>query len=103
MFTLGVCTQHLSAGGYILQYTIAFERAWDRLTKWVASGKFAPQNEEDIQCFLFHGVVVELGTARGVRTKASRGNLWLGTKHFPDLVLGLDPYELSLPKKNRPT
>jgi hypothetical protein len=61
------------------------------LTEWVTSGKFAPRNEEDIQCFLFHGIVVELGTALGVRTKASSGNLWLGTMHFPDLVLGLDP------------
>ena len=48
------------------------------LTEWVASGKFAPRNEEDIQCFLFHGIVLELGTALGVRTKASSGNLWLG-------------------------
>lgn len=79
-----------------MQYTIAFERAWDRLTDWVASGKFTPQNEEDIQCFLFHGIVVELGTARGVRTKASSGNLWLGTKHYPDLVLGLNPNEPEL-------
>ena len=55
-----------------------------------------PRNEEDIQCFLFHGIVVELGTALGVHTKASRGNLWLGTKHFPDLVLGLNPDEPEL-------
>jgi hypothetical protein len=60
------------------------------LTEWVNLGKFAPRNEEDIQCFLFHGIVVQLGTALGVHTKASRGNMWLGTKHFPDLVLGLD-------------
>ena len=66
------------------------------LTEWVASGKFAPRNEEDIQCFLFHGIVLELGTALGVRTKASSGNLWLGTKHFPDLVLGLSPDEPEL-------
>lgn len=54
-----------------MQYTVAFERAWAMLTEWVASGKFAPRNEEDIQCFLFHGIVVELDTALGVRTKAS--------------------------------
>ena len=72
-------------------YTHAFERAWNMLTEWVASGKFVPRNEEDIQCFLFHGMVVELGTALGVRTKASSGNTWIGTRHFPDLVLGLDP------------
>lgn len=79
-----------------MQYTIAFERAWDRLTEWVIAGKFSPRNEEDIQCFLYHGIVVELGTAVGIRTKASCGNLWLGTKHYPDLVLGLDPNEPEL-------
>lgn len=86
------------------QYTLAFDRAWSRLTEWVTSGKFAPQNEEDIQCFLFHGIVVELGTALGVRAKASRGSLWIGTKHFPDLVLGLDPEkpELVVEIKYRP-
>lgn len=78
------------------QYTDAFERAWVMLTEWVASGKFAPRNEEDIQCFLFHGIVVELGTALGVRAKASSGNLWLGAKRFPDLVLGLNPGEPEL-------
>ncbi|MDO9481070.1 MAG: hypothetical protein Q8S96_17830 [Hydrogenophaga sp.] len=78
------------------RYTAAFERAWYMLTEWVASGNFSPCNEEDIQCFLFHGIVVELGTAVGVRTKASSGNLWLGTKHFPDLVLGLNPKEPEL-------
>jgi hypothetical protein len=66
------------------------------LTEWATSGKFVPRNEEDIQCFLFHGLVVELGTALGVRTKATSGNLWLGTMHFPDLVLGLDPNEPEL-------
>jgi len=66
------------------------------LTEWVTLGKFAPRNEEDIQCFLFHGIVSKLGTAIGVRTKASSGNLWLGTKHYPDLVLGLDPDEPEL-------
>ena len=66
------------------------------LTAWVTSGKFMPRNEEDIQCFLFHGIVLDLGTALGVRTKASSGNMWLGTKHFPDLVLGLNPDEPEL-------
>lgn len=74
------------------------------LTEWVTSGKFIPRNEEDIQCFLFYGIVVELGTALGVRTKASSGCLWLGTKHFPDIVLGLDPSapELIIEIKYRP-
>jgi hypothetical protein len=74
------------------------------LSEWVNSGKFAPRNEEDIQCFLFHGIVVELGTAVGVHTKASRGNTWLGTRHFPDLVLGpdLEKPELVVEIKYRP-
>lgn len=75
---------------YFMNYTLAFERSWAMLKDWVAAGKFTPRNEEDIQCFLYHGIVVELGTAIGVRTKASSGNLWLGSKHYPDLVLGQD-------------
>ena len=55
-----------------------------------------PRNEEDIQCFLFHGIVQVLGTARGVHTKVSSGNVFLGTKHFPDLVLGPNPNEPEL-------
>lgn len=75
---------------YFMNYTLAFERSWAMLKEWVEAGKLAPRNEEDIQCFLYHGIVVELGTALGVRTKASSGNLWLGSKHYPDLVLGQD-------------
>lgn len=74
------------------------------LTEWVIAGKFVPRNEEDIQCFLYHGIVSHLGTAIGIRTKASSGNLWLGTKHFPDLVLGKDQSapELIVEIKYRP-
>lgn len=74
------------------------------LTEWVTTGKFAPCNEEDIQCFLFHGMVVNLGTALGVRTKASSGNTWIGTRHFPDLILGrnLEAPDLIVEIKFRP-
>lgn len=47
-----------------------------------------PQNEEDIQCFLYHGLVLSLQDARAIRTKASSGSLKDNTKHFPDIVLG---------------
>ena len=74
------------------------------LTEWATSGRFAPRNEEDIQCFLYHGIVTYLGTALGVRTKASSGNMWYGTLHFPDLVLGANPDdpELVIEIKYRP-
>jgi len=74
----------------VTQYTNAFDNAWLRLIEWVGIGKFAPRNEEDIQCFLYHGLVLELGTALGIRTKASSGKLEDGSKHFPDLVLSDD-------------
>jgi hypothetical protein len=75
----------------VAQYTDAFDAAWRLLIEWTGAGKFAPRNEEDIQCFLYHGLVLELGTALGIGTKASSGNLEDGSKHFPDLVLGQDP------------
>jgi hypothetical protein len=66
----------------------------------VSEGKFSPQNEEDIQCFLYHGLVKELDTAIGIRPKATSGKpskltfhggkLLVGNMHFPDLVLGFD-------------
>ncbi len=73
-----------------MTYEVALKKAWDHLLNWLAIGKFAPTNEEDIQCFLYHGLVSELGTAVGIGTKTTVGKLATGTMHFPDLALGLD-------------
>ena len=71
-----------------MNYEIALVNGWNHLLAWVKKGKFKPANEEDVQCFLCHGLVSHLQDARGIRSKASSGNLPDNTKHFPDLVLG---------------
>ena len=61
--------------------------------------KFRPENEEDIQCFLYHGLILELGTAIGIKPKPTtakpekpvvKGVVNFGDMHFPDIMLGND-------------
>ena len=83
-----------------IDYVKAFDASWQHLIEWVAQGKFDPKNEEDIQCFLYHGLVQHLGTAIGIRSKATtgkpeklkfqEGKLLVGDMHFPDFLLGSD-------------
>ena len=86
-------------------YLRALEAAWDELKVWVRDGRFIPENEESIQCFLYLGIVNHLGTAFGVRSKPttvhtrsrSDRNKQSDTKgtHFPDFILG-DPKEVAI-------
>ena len=78
-------------------YMLAMEFAWNELIEWVRDGRFVPENEEDIQCFLYRGIVNHLGSAVGVRSKPTTdkprsifesGKLDVGDMHFPDFVLG---------------
>jgi hypothetical protein len=80
-----------------MNYEAALVNAWEHLLKWAKEGKFRPTNEEDIQCFLYHGLVMELGTAVGIKpkptiTRAEKkglgGPVKSGDMHFPDLTLG---------------
>jgi hypothetical protein len=76
----------------------ALEAAWNHLVDWVTEKKFVPRNEEDIQCFLYHALVLQFGTATCIRAKATvgkpaklrfeAGKLQVGDMHFPDLALG---------------
>lgn len=87
------------------KYLRAFEAAWDEMKVWVRDGLFIPENEESIQCFLYHGIVNHLGTAIGVRSKPTTAhtrsrsdrNKQSDTKgtHFPDFILG-DPKEVAI-------
>ena len=86
-------------------YLRALETAWDEMKVWVKDGRFIPENEESIQCFLYHGIVNHLGTAIGVRSKPTTAhtksrsdrNKQSDTKgtHFPDFILG-DPKEVAI-------
>jgi hypothetical protein len=70
-----------------MDYMSALETAWKELVEWVEECNFVPENEESIQCFLYRGIVNNLGTAVGVRSKPTIGKLNAGM-HFPDFVLG---------------
>jgi hypothetical protein len=86
-----------------MDYLKALEKAWDELIQWVKDGKLVPENEESIQCFLYHGIVKNLDTAIGVRSKPTSdkprsifdrdGKLDVGDMHFPDFILG-DPKQV---------
>jgi hypothetical protein len=52
-------------------YFNALLKSWDELKKWRMADRFAPQNEEDIQSFLYHRIVNNLRTAINVRPKAT--------------------------------
>ena len=86
-----------------LNYLRALEAAWDEMKVWVKDGRFVPENEESIQCFLYRGIVNHLGTAVWVRSKPTtdkprsifgrKGKLDVKDMHFPDFILG-DPKEV---------
>jgi hypothetical protein len=85
-----------------MNYMSALEAAWAELIEWVQAGRLVPENEEDIQCFLYRGIVNHLGTALGVRSKPTtdkprsifdRKKQYVPGMHFPDFILG-DPKEV---------
>jgi len=72
--------------------------AWDELLLWVEEKRLKPENEEEIQCFLYYGIVKRIGDATLVKPKPTtnkpdklkfvEGKLLTGNMHFPDLALG---------------
>ncbi len=74
--------------------------SWQELLEWAKLGKFKPENEEDIQSFLYYGIVKRLQDATMVKPKRttakppkltfSEGKLLVGDMHFPDLLIGKD-------------
>ena len=72
--------------------------AWAELLLWVEEKRLKPENEEEIQCFLYYGIVKRLGDATLVKPKPTTdkpdklkfvdGKLITENMHFPDLVLG---------------
>jgi hypothetical protein len=100
-------------------YATALEKAWEHLLLWNSDGKFSPRAEEDIQCFLYHALVLQLGTARGISPKPTSGKdgknffldgkLHVGNMHFPDLLVGPDggepevAVEIKFKRKSRGT
>lgn len=76
----------------------ALRESWTELLGWVQQNRFKPENEEDIQSFLYYGLVTRLQDATLVKPKRttgkppklvfSDGQLLVGDMHFPDLLIG---------------
>src|ERR1039458_714720 len=81
-----------------MEYKGVVTAAWERLIRWTREGKLVPENEEEIQCFLYHGIISDLGSAKHVKPKLimdkpeklawKNGKLDVGNMHFPDFVIG---------------
>ena len=72
--------------------------SWQNLIEWIEEGKLKPDNEEEIQCFLYHQFILQTKTALVIKPKPSwdkpdklkfdNGKLIKGDWHFPDFILG---------------
>lgn len=81
-----------------MKFDQSLHDSWQELLEWIKLGKFKPENEEDIQSFLYYGLVKRLQDATMVKPKRttgkppkltfSEGKLLVGDMHFPDLLVG---------------
>ena len=72
--------------------------SWSELLQWVQEQRIYPENEEEIQCFLYYAIIKRLGDATLVKPKPTTdkpeklifadGKLLVGNMHFPDLLIG---------------
>lgn len=76
-------------------YEVKLLAAFNHLTSSARLGKFRAFNEEDVQCFLYHALVLQFGDATRIRTKRRIGTPAVkvganvvGGMIFPDLVIG---------------
>jgi hypothetical protein len=79
-------------------YAAVFRNAWRMLLRWRDDNRFAPENEEAVQCFLYFAIVSALKDARFVKPKPTtdkpqklqfhEGKLDVGNMHFPDFIVG---------------
>ena len=81
-------------------FELALVSALSLMVEWVQLKKFTPSNEEDVQCFLYHALVLELDSALQLHAKRTHskpeklefldGKFLVKDMHFPDLIIG-DP------------
>lgn len=76
-------------------YEVKLAAALQHMVDWASAGKFKPHNEEDVQCFLYHALVLQFDDATRIRTKLTHGSPGVavddekvGGMHFPDLIIG---------------
>lgn len=95
------------------RYEVKLAGALNHMVDWARAGKFKPHNEEDVQCFLYHALVLQFGDAIHVRTKLTHGTPGVsvngekvGGMYFPDLIIGksnVDPDSIYIELKVRAT
>ena len=75
-------------------YEIGLAAALNHMVAWALEGKFKPHNEEDVQCFLYHALVLQFDDATCIRTKRTLGSPSVrvldekvGGMHMPDLII----------------
>lgn len=81
-----------------LDWAKILESAWEELKEWKSSGKLNPENEEEIQCFLYYSMLKKTDDANFIKPKYIsdkpdklrfiKGKREVGNMHFPDFVLG---------------
>lgn len=93
--TAGVWRAEARLPGPPTTYEVKLAAALDHLVSWARAGKFRPLNEEDVQCFLYHALVLQFADATRIRTKLTHGSPGVvvgdqkvGGMHFPDLIIG---------------
>ena len=76
-------------------YEVNLAAAIQHMVDWARSRKFRPLNEEDVQCFFYHSLVLQFNDATCLRTKRTLGvprvkvgDINVGGMHFPDLIIG---------------
>jgi len=71
----------------------ALESAWDEMIVWAKDKRFIPENEEDIQCFLYRGIVNQLRTsASGPSQRLTNQEAFLTVEHLIPIVSMLAMY-----------
>lgn len=75
----------------LVAYEKVVEDAFKDTCTAYESGKFSPQLEEDVQCYMYHACLTRLRDATEIHAKISRGAKTVkGDWIFPDLSLGKD-------------
>lgn len=71
----------------LLNYEAGIKSAWEELLAWTKADKIRPTCEEEIQCFLYHSLVYQLGDAKYIKPKAGFKGV-ARKQYFPDFILG---------------
>jgi hypothetical protein len=91
----GIRRANAGLAGPPSDYEVKLAAALNHMVDWNHAGKFVPHNEEDVQCFLYHALVLQFADAARIRAKPTLGSPGVaindekvGGMHFPDLIIG---------------